>query len=286
MLFALVAFFLPTALVRGYDANYQISQSFRYIDFSGAAYCTDPIFGPDQISEWTCQACKKHPNVEASIFSSSKPDAHGYVAYDPDVNEIIIAFAGTDPLSIRNWIDDIDFIKTDYPYCSGCEVHEGFYKTFQSVQDQVFSLTNSYMIQYPNATLTMTGHSLGAALAGHCVAEFVNQGYKVTSVYAYGMPRVGNEAFEQWFISVVPGLFRVVHHKDPVPHLPLESMGFHHMAYEVFYTSDYNDYIVCSIEGEDENCSDQYAVDLNVDNHLWYMGFSITENYLSCELVR
>ena len=104
----------------------------------------------------------------------------------------------------------------------------------------------------------------GAALTGHCIAEFVHQGLKVTNAYAFGMPRVGNSEFETWFVSVVPGLFRVVHHKDPVPHLPPQNWGFHHMPYEVFYTTDYNDYTVCSMEGEDGKCSDQYAVDLNV----------------------
>lgn len=104
-------------------------------------------------------------------------------------------------------------------------------------------------------------------MAAHCAADFVVRGYKLSSSYTYGMPRVGDEAFEKWFISVVPGMFRVVHHKDPVPHLPYERWGFHHMAYEVFYVDDYNDYKVCSIEGEDQSCSDQYALDLNVGKY-------------------
>ena len=78
------------------------------------------------------------------------------------------------------------------------------------------------------------------------------------------MPRVGDENFEKWFVSVVPGMFRVVHHKDPVPHLPPQNWGFHHMPYEVFYVDDYNEYTLCSFEGEDPSCSDQYAVDANV----------------------
>jgi hypothetical protein len=32
----------------------------------------------------------------------------------------------------------------------------------------------------------------------------------------------------------------------------------------VFYTSDYHDWKLCNWEGEDESCSDQYAVDLDV----------------------
>lgn len=36
---------------------------------------------------------------------------------------------------------------------------------------------------------------------------------------------------------------------------------------QVFYTSDYNDWKLCSYEGEDSSCSDQYAVDLNVGKY-------------------
>ena len=36
------------------------------------------------------------------------------------------------------------------------------------------------------------------------------------------------------------------------------------MAYEVFYTFDYKKWNLCSYEGEDSTCSDQYAVDVDV----------------------
>jgi len=39
----------------------------------------------------------------------------------------------TDPLSIKNWIDDINTFKQSYKWCSGCEVHKGFYNTYLSV---------------------------------------------------------------------------------------------------------------------------------------------------------
>eukprot|EP00428_Durinskia_dybowskii_P083447 CAMPEP_0170420110 /NCGR_PEP_ID=MMETSP0117_2-20130122/35164_1 /TAXON_ID=400756 /ORGANISM="Durinskia baltica, Strain CSIRO CS-38" /LENGTH=222 /DNA_ID=CAMNT_0010678519 /DNA_START=248 /DNA_END=916 /DNA_ORIENTATION=- len=222
--------------------------------------------------------------MTAKSFKSSLNDGNGFVGYDGTANEIVVAFSGTDPLSIRNWIDDLNFFKTNYPYCDGCEVHEGFYNTYLSVQDSVKSLVSSYQSQYPTATLAITGHSLGAAMAAHCAAEYTHMGQKISTVYSYGMPRVGNEAFENWYKSVVIGTFRVVHHKDPVPHLAPESFGFHHMPYEVFYTSDYKDWKLCDFDGEDSSCSDQYEVDLDVVNHLNYLDFDFTTNYLSCGL--
>jgi predicted lipase len=122
-------------------------------------------------------------------------------------------------------------------------------------------------------------------MAAHCAAELLHStSYKIKTIYSYGMPRVGNEAFEKWYVSIMPGTFRVVHHKDPVPHLPPNNWDFHHMPYEVFYTSDYKQWKLCNSEGEDKSCANQYAVDLNVDNHLHYNEMDFITNFLSCEL--
>lgn len=44
-------------------------------------------------------------------------------------------FRGTLPWSIKDWIDDINFIKTDFPLCNnGCKVHRGFYYTWLDLQ--------------------------------------------------------------------------------------------------------------------------------------------------------
>lgn len=228
------AFFLAcVSITVAYDSNFNLNVAKRYVTFCGASYCTDPLIGKNTIDNWSCKACKDLPNVKATTFHGSRSDANGFVAYDPSVNEILVAFAGTDPLSIQNWINDLSFIQTDYPYCSGCKVHQGFYRSYESVHDQIITLLNQYQAQYPNATLSITGHSLGAAMAAHCGAALMNAGYKLTTLYTYGMPRVGNEAYEKWYTTRLPGTFRMVHYKDPVPHVPFAKWDFHHMPYEV-----------------------------------------------------
>jgi hypothetical protein len=267
-----------------YDDNYSIDKSKRYVQFSGIAYCADPLVTQNNVDNWNCKMCSQFPNTTATTFyGGSVTDQIGYVAYDGDANEILMVFAGTDPLSLRNWIDDIDFIKTDYPYCdNGCQVHEGFYRTFNSVRDQAIQQLDAFAAQHPSASITVTGHSLGAALAALGTAELAHRGYKLTTPYTYGMPRVGDDLFQQWYKATTQGTFRVTHHKDPVPHLPLESMGFHHMPYEAFYNKkDFSDTKVCDFEGEDESCSNQYAVDANVMDHLDYMGLNFGADYLS-----
>jgi hypothetical protein len=231
LLFAVLAAFAVSATV--YDPNYKLDTAERYVKMCGVSYCTDPKLRTNCVDTWSCNACGNFPNMTAKSFKSGLNDGNGFVGYDGTANEIVVAFSGTDPLSIRNWIDDLNFFKTAYPYCDGCEVHEGFYKTYLSVQDDVKSLVASYQLLYPSATLAITGHSLGAAMAAHCAAEYTHMGQKISTVYSYGMPRVGNEAFEQWYKTAVSGTFRVTHRKDPVPQLAPESFGFHHMPYEV-----------------------------------------------------
>jgi len=268
----------------GYDSNYDLKTAQRYVNFCGAAYCTDPYFKKNTVDDWSCHACKNYPNVEATSFHGNRSDANGFVAYDKEANEILISFAGTDPLSIKNWIADLDFIQTEYPLCSGCQVHSGFYKSYLSVADSIKSLLSRYESEHPGAHLAITGHSLGAAMAAHCTADLVHSGKTVRTVYSYGMPRVGNEEFEKFYTSIVAGTFRVVHLKDPVPHLPPQSFHFHHMPYEVFYKAKYDEWKLCSFEGEDESCSDQYAVDADVVNHLNYLDFDFTSNWIYCEV--
>ena len=52
--------------------------------------------------------------------------------------------------------------------------------------------------------------------------------------------------------------YRVVHHDDPVPHLPPPALKFVHMSTEVWYvesgTGDGN-FMVCNGSGEDQQCS-------------------------------
>lgn len=76
----------------------------------------------------------------------------------------------------------------------------------------------------------------------------------------------------------------MVHHVDPVPHLPLEDMGFKHMGTEVYYLGASNGtYQVCDSSGEDPTCSDGNLLDLNLMDHLDYLGVNLILTYLTCE---
>lgn len=87
------------------------------------------------------------------------------MGYDPSTNSIISVFRGSSEW--KNLIQDIDIIKTDYKRdgCNKCSVHKGFYDDYESVAASVNSYAYNLHQMYPSATVIVTGHSLGAAMA-------------------------------------------------------------------------------------------------------------------------
>lgn len=65
----------------------------------------------------------------------------------PDDNDrlpsprVVVTFSGTDPKSIRNWIDDLEAVPISQSYttgdCENCWVHRGFLASYAVVQEQV-----------------------------------------------------------------------------------------------------------------------------------------------------
>lgn len=52
---------------------------------------------------------------------------------------VVVTFSGTDPKSMKNWIDDLEAAPVAHPYgtCDDCKVHRGFVASYDVVQDQV-----------------------------------------------------------------------------------------------------------------------------------------------------
>lgn len=86
---------------------------------------------------------------------------------------------------------------------SGIEVGLGFYKEWNDLLPQVIPAVQQLHSQYPTFQITVTGHSLGAAISILCALELAEQGYENIMVYNYGLPRVGNEAFSDYYRTLV-----------------------------------------------------------------------------------
>lgn len=89
-------------------------------------------------------------------------------------------------------------------------------------------------------------------------------------MHNYGCPRIGNAAMAQYIGLKVDSLYRVVHNKDIVPHLPPEAFEYHHSPYEVFWNEGMSSYVICNQSGEDKNCSNKFAPDYSGADHNFY----------------
>jgi len=200
---------------------------------------------------------------------------------------IVVAFRGS--LTLEDVVADVkNVVLTDYDECAACKVGLGWYTAVNEVQPGVEDALDSILSRHPNAPIIVTGHSLGAAMAPLFVANYQNSHPETSAqivypVYTFGQPRVGNKEFATWFDEKVGAgnWFRVVHHDDPVPHLPPPALGFSHMATEVWYVEHIGNetgagyYQVCDGSGEDQQCSAGTLVNGEFTDHIVYLDHDI-----------
>lgn len=129
--------------------------------------------------------------------------------------EFIIIFPGT--ASLRDWRTDAKILKTDWDG-EGGKAHRGFVEAYRSVGSQICV----YLRDYGAERVTLTGHSLGGALATLCADVVADMGLEIEGVYTFGSPRVGNRTFARNYNEDLAHVtYRIVNARDPVPWLPL-----------------------------------------------------------------
>ena len=117
----------------------------------------------------------------------------------------------------------------------------------------------SKLIQQYGQDISMvtTGHSLGGALSAVCALStkilFPSMNIEI---HNFGQPRIGNKRLTDHMHRKMELVFRVVHNRDLVPHLPpdLPLFDYHHSGNEVFFNEDMSVFKVCADSGEDRSC--------------------------------
>ena|ERR1022692_496584 len=86
----------------------------------------------------------------------------------------------------------------------------------------------------PNATLNITGHSLGSALATLLALDVVeNSAFAKPSVTTLASPMVGDTQFARTYNTEVPDTWRIANWMDLVPKLPPSNWGYDHVGPDV-----------------------------------------------------
>jgi hypothetical protein len=206
---------------------------------------------------------------------------YGYVAANPTLQRIIVSFRGS--VNIKSWIQNLDFAKTalNLPNDNGAKVHRGFYECYTGIKDRLHTLITSALATYPDYTLTVTGYSLGAAIATIASAHLYNNfpDAKIQT-FTYGSPRVGDAKFASYISRLFPETsdvlsqpLRVVNYNDMVPRVPPRWTGFLHHDREVWIPSLFNSSALLCATGfnnEDPECSVSLPADVNVNSHYAY----------------
>jgi hypothetical protein len=167
------------------------------------------------------RALEVHTLVRVSVQEDVAVPLSCYVADDGVTG--IVAFRGTLPSSLANWIADcrVDLQRVEAPP-SEAAVHAGFWRAALTLLEDNGALPGltTYLDERrrlsPGLTLWFTGHSLGGALATIAGYRLRDTG----ALYTFGSPRVGNVAFAYAFSSRRLPHHRVVHRHDIIPCLP------------------------------------------------------------------
>lgn len=209
-----------------------------------------------------------HTNRTAVGFS----EVSAYTGARAD-GSVVVAFRGTRSTTITGWLLNINLTPMPIPGCAGCRVHSGFFGGWLALRGQVLASLSALNASKAPA-ITITGHSLGAALANIAALDLMtNYNYtNLATLYNFGQPRVGNAAYADVYEAVVTNssgssssgsgsggssssggaahlrgtaatstdgpsvrAYRVVNAGDPVPHLPPRVFGYRHSPMEVWY---------------------------------------------------
>ncbi|PYH90100.1 lipase [Aspergillus ellipticus CBS 707.79] len=259
-----------------------LTQLDLFAQWSAAAYCSSNLEKDDVSVTCLLDAC---PSVEAASTeilvefddTNDYGDTAGFLAVDKTNEHLVVAFRGS--RTLENWVADLTFVLEDIDdVCSGCKVHEGFWKAWGSVAASLTSEIESAMTTYSGHTLYFTGHSLGGALATLGATVLRNAGYTV-ELYTYGCPRVGNYELAEYITSQGSGEnFRVTHLNDIVPRLPPMLFGYSQPSPEYWITSGTGDSVTAAdieiIEGINSTAGNAGEATESILAHLWYF-FSI-----------
>jgi predicted lipase len=231
----LISLVLSVALGGEYNKGW--SQGLNKI--SAVTHCTK-----DQIINWDCLICREGEKLtNVHYIYNQATNVLGFIGYLRSKDAIVLAMRGT--IDYKNWIEDFSYYQLSYNLCKGCLIHSGFYLDYLSVSPQISTALDSLTQAFPTAKVVVTGSSLGGALATVAALELQAITNKVEELHVFGCPRVGNANYAQYLFLSLPTVFRVVHNRDIVPHLPLVTQNYHHEPYEVLFDERMDGYRVC-----------------------------------------
>ncbi|EMF01495.1 lipase family protein [Streptomyces mobaraensis NBRC 13819 = DSM 40847] len=202
--------------------GYSLAQAYCLAQASDLAY-KDKGAIEKQARDWGFDTVRHHETRFTPPFPLE--DTQAYTMAGDDM--VIVAFRGTEPAKIKDWLSDATTPPRPGPARTGY-VHYGFAEALESIYPEIKDTLQE--VRTDGQTLWFTGHSLGGALAMLAGARMYLEDPKLLAdgVYTYGQPRTCdrilamacNKGFKQ-------RLYRFVNNNDIVPQLPPEPAYTH-----------------------------------------------------------
>lgn len=207
-------------------------------------------------------------NMRDFIISSTAPVFYGYIAHSTaNPNQLVLAIRGTS--NGIEWWDDVNaIVKTPFKVLGCGEVGMGFARIYDTLEvvarpagiaapaaqslrsvggfsRQVATLMQAHAaatVRAPgsaaSASIEVTGHSLGSALATLYVLENARTDRAANpAVCTFASPLVGDATFAAAFNGLGLTSWRIVNAPDLVPMLPPDFLGFTHVDTERRFSS-------------------------------------------------
>ncbi|KAM5532460.1 hypothetical protein V8D89_013876 [Ganoderma adspersum] len=217
----------------------QITAFRPYTHFASTAYCS-----PASTLAWNCgDNCQANPSFKSVASGGDGAlTQFWYVGYDPALNEVIVGRQGTDSSKIIPDLTDGDFalgfldgnLFPGIGFGSSVLVHNGFAASQSRSASDILAAVKNATSTFKTTKVTVTGHSLGAALALLDAVYLHLQLPSITTRFVgYGLPRTGNQAFADFVDAQSITVTHINNKKDIVPILPPRSFGYHHPSGEV-----------------------------------------------------
>ena len=172
-----------------------------------------------------------------TIFSTA------YLVQSRSGRVVILAYRGTEPANIGNWLADAD-VGSAAMKCGdrSLRVHAGFYRNVRATRWQVIEelrkaaagkslLDDGRDVDHPMEALYVTGHSLGGAMAVLFALSIAGDessrdlAARLRAIYTFGQPLTVGETLPPSVAAIGEKTFRHVAARDLIPALPAAAWG-------------------------------------------------------------
>ncbi|CAI5447994.1 unnamed protein product [Caenorhabditis angaria] len=261
-----------------YDDNVARTQ---WLPLFGAGATNGPNAQKCFDNNWPTMKLSKRILVNCSDPSLVLPETQCSMitAVDQTKQILVMSFRGTVG-GIQLGEEFLNYFQAKKKFFDSGEIFEFFYDAYLALwQGGLEQEMRNLKYKYPNYEVWVTGHSLGGALASIGASWIVKAGLFQSSkikLLTVGQPRTGDYDYSMWHQNTFAYSYRVVHHRDLVPHVPFQyeisdkDKMYHHRT-EIWYNNNMtigSTYHVCA-EADGFYCSNQQP-DYSWNDHMHY----------------